>query len=432
MDEACSNFFFGCNLDFDIADSGFFKSFIKLLRPGYVPPKSEEISTTMLDTAFLKFEDRKKDFQNSPGILFVKVVDHQDKKSLISFISDLNGGIFFLKTFNISAEGHYDNNLNENVIAAMDLAASKYCVDIFAILSKDVLNSHMISNVWLLKCNKEIVNSVAETFSKKELFQNLCLILNDYKNNETLNDALKISFDDISQKNSISWMFEYNACSFFISNLHRLRQLLGEGKISFNQNITSLIFNDAFKFEVQDHFEDYEFLTRLIKKFEEDDFFIADAVQEWLKIYTNIKKINLPLTIEDHFSDVIHPVALAANSLHPHYQGRRLNSDLTKIVSNFLLENLDGKSLEQLVLYKAKKGIFSKLFEKNVVRPIAFWSLAEEENYELSIFAKKILQIPAFIIDIKCNFSKQQFLSKEIMEKRINLYYNLRISDTNK
>ncbi|XP_051173397.1 uncharacterized protein LOC127289480 [Leptopilina boulardi] len=47
LNEAFANLFFGCNVDPKVADSDYFKHCIKLLRPGYVSPTCEEISTTL-------------------------------------------------------------------------------------------------------------------------------------------------------------------------------------------------------------------------------------------------------------------------------------------------------------------------------------------------------------------------------------------------
>lgn len=77
LDEACANLIFGCNLDLEIANSTFFKTFVKLLRPSCVPPNSTEISTTLFESVILKFESCNGNFKNSPGLLFVKVVDQR-------------------------------------------------------------------------------------------------------------------------------------------------------------------------------------------------------------------------------------------------------------------------------------------------------------------------------------------------------------------
>lgn len=65
----------------------------------------------------------------------------------------------------------------------------------------------------------------------------------------------------------ISWLTEYFFRSFFMDNLQKFRQLLGEGKITFNQDLTTLLFNDVFKSELKHHFNKYKLLNTLAKKF---------------------------------------------------------------------------------------------------------------------------------------------------------------------
>ena len=66
------------------------------------------------------------------------------------------------------------------------------------------------------------------------------------------------------------------------------------------------------------------------------------------------------------------PVVLAASFLHPLYQGHQLTKEHLKKVNEFLLKNLEMSVLDQLANYKNKRGIFSKLFQKNIYSPIIF------------------------------------------------------------
>lgn len=78
----------------------------------------------------------------------------------------------------------------------------------------------------------------------------------------------------------------------FMSNLQKFRQLLVEGKISFDQKITTLVFNYAFKSDVEKH-KKYELLNALINQFKKANFFIADSIEEWLKIKADTENLNL-------------------------------------------------------------------------------------------------------------------------------------------
>ena len=124
------------------------------------------------------------------------------------------------------------------------------------------------------------------------------------------------------------------------------------------------------------------------------------------------------------------PVSVTSNLLHPKYRGCKLCANEIGIANEYLLELLYDEGLNQLTDYKNGKGIFSKLFNRDIKSPTAFWHTAEHKAYELSKAALKVAQIPACIIDLKCHFLGRKNLSPGQLDKLINLYYDLRIRDS--
>ena len=335
IDEALSNLSFGCNLDCDIAESDYFKTFVKLLRPGYEPPTSAEISTVFLETEFSKFENRKKNYENAPGILSINTVNHQDTKSVLSIISDLIGRMTFLKCFPMSYTGNYDDHSSRSAARTIDYARSRYCLDVYAIITKESSLLHIVLNVWLLQCNVEIANTLAESLRNDSVSQKAQIVLNEYKTNETLREILKLDVLENGEKTPQVWIAEYDACSCFITNLQKLKQLLVEGRITLGQEITTLLFSGFIESEIKDHLQTYDLLATLIKKFEKIDFCIGDAIEEWMILYTSTLNINFHVAIHSHMQEIMQPVALTANFLHPEYQGRRLNKLQLNAVNDF-------------------------------------------------------------------------------------------------
>ena len=116
--------------------------------------------------------------------------------------------------------------------------------------------------------------------------------------------------------------------------------------------------------------------------------------------------------------------------LHPKFQGRKLCSNEIGIANEFLLELLHGEGSNQLRDYKNGKGIFVKLFTRDIKSLTGFWHTAEHKAYELSLVALKVSQIPPCIIDLKCHFLGRKNLSPGQSDKLINLYDDLRIRDS--
>ena len=166
-----------------------------------------------------------------------------------------------------------------------------------------------------------------------------------------------------------------------------MRQKVGDGEINLGQEFTSPVFDELLKQEVENLQKTYTPLVDLIKKFEKNDFFIADAVESWSDLYLETINEQLSSSIALHIDKIMQPVCLAANFLHPSYRGHKLSKTELFRINEFLLVNLDEDGLNQLTYYKNKKGIFFKLFQKKVNSPATFWSIAEQQTLELSKLA---------------------------------------------
>lgn len=122
---------------------------------------------------------------------------------------------------------------------------------------------------------------------------------------------------------------------------------------------------------------------------------------------------------------------MTANLLNPKYRGHKLTNDQMIQVHNFLLDNVDRNAINQLDDYKSGKGMFSKLFEKEINETKSFWNTVKPECPELAEFALKILHIPAAGINFSGHFVKENQLSDKKLDQLISLYYDLRIRDSN-
>ncbi|XP_051164740.1 uncharacterized protein LOC127283728 [Leptopilina boulardi] len=124
LNRLVAKLFLGCNVDPKVADSDYFKMCIKSLRPGYTPPSSNEISTTLLNKCYENLEKQKKDFNNNPGILYIITANENNLKSVISLIRHSDFEISFLKSclMRTTTTGEeYDRELNKNVLAHNDV-----------------------------------------------------------------------------------------------------------------------------------------------------------------------------------------------------------------------------------------------------------------------------------------------------------------------
>lgn len=168
----------------------------------------------------------------------------------------------------------------------------------------------------------------------------------------------------------------------------------------------------------------------MIKKFEKNDCFIGDAIEEWRILFTSASDNNLLVSLGVFEEDIFKPLALTANFLSHKYRGQNLTVAQMQEINGFLIDNLDENGLNQLIFYKEKKGAFTKIFEKKINSSQTFWNLVEMDYPELAKMAKKIISIPASAVDLKCHFVKGKYTSDEQLMKHVNLYYELRFRDS--
>ena len=128
--------------------------------------------------------------------------------------------------------------------------------------------------------------------------------------------------------------------------------MIAEGKQKFNDEIKVLLFTDSFESKVKSLIEMYESIVELIRKFRQKDYSIADAVEDWLTLYSSSIKGKLTSSIENHLEEILQPVSVTANLLHPKYRGCKLCANEIGIDNKYLLEILHDEGLNQLTDYK--------------------------------------------------------------------------------
>ena len=277
------------------------------------------------------------------------------------------------------------------------LSNTDYCVDVFSVISKDfLLLNHLGSKVWFVLCNIKISNLVAESVMNPTVHDKVKLIMNHCEEHESISKPLQARcYKEILPKidEEFCWSKHLYSYYIFFKNIKVLRQKVGDGEINLGQEFKSLVFDELLKQEVENLQKTYTPLVDLIKRFEKNYFFIADAVDSWSDLYLETINEQLSSSIALHIDKIMQPVCLAVNFLHRSYRCHKLSKTELLRVNEFLLVNLDEDGLDQLTYYKNKKGIFFKLFQKNVNRPATFWSTAEQETLGLS----KLFQSPPMI-----------------------------------
>ncbi|XP_051156171.1 uncharacterized protein LOC127278481 [Leptopilina boulardi] len=436
IDQALANLIFSCNIDFDIVDSKYFKEFIKLLRPAYIPPDSGYVASKLLQNTYDMFENTRNDinveFGTKPIILFLNQTIYLEKVSILAMIRAADEEhLHFLKIFSLSLEER-ETEFREIVNEAMELTRNKFSGNVFAIVTEEIsLLDSFTFDKWITPCNIKIANLIATSLANHSVCYSVQTIVTTFQKRGVIELDKEIIDESISAQSNEVWRNHLHTYSTYLNNLTTLKQKVAEGSIKLNQKSTTLVFDESFNKQIEELKNMYMSLIEIIDNFEKSTVLIGDAIQSWLDLLKCAPE-KLRSEIELHINSLKQPVSITANLLHPIHNGKSFSPTEMKMAKDFLFDNLEEEGLSDFTDYVNKKGIFAKLFKKNIKSPVLFWQLVEEETPNLSKLALKISSIPASSIKINGHFLEKKNLPNEQSDKIVNLYYNLKIQEMKK
>lgn len=182
LDLLLAEFFFGCNIPFQVVDSKFFKKFVHALRPAYNVPHRHLLAGKLLDKSHEKIEMRN-----------VKMIEKMDKKVTLlvdgwqnssanrhyvaTMLATSNDQKIFLKSFNFSTLRETGDNLFDAVQDAIALAKERYGAEVYAILTNNAFsmqkmgNASRSMNILYSTCNANSANLLAGDILKQKEYE---------------------------------------------------------------------------------------------------------------------------------------------------------------------------------------------------------------------------------------------------------------------
>ena len=210
-----------------------------------------------------------------------------------------------------------------------------------------------------------------------------------------------------------------------------------------NNNANVVISNASREFLFDNNLERYlqdnlimlDPVCELIRNCEQTSKNIADATEYWLRLNLPASNQSFELLIENRLIKVINQYGLAANFLHPVYQGLRLREEQLQKMNNFFEQNLTANGLIELECYKNRTGMFRMIFNRGYQSWEIFWWTARNFYPELSKLALKLQNVCASTGELERLFSqwayvhdpKRNRLKPHRSAKLVCLYYALRI-----
>lgn len=344
---------------------------------------------------------------------------------------------FFIESYDITGRSENAELLLEVVNSAIELSKDLCSTNIFAIVSDNA--SPMISmgnrsNLWYSICNSHSGNLLAKSLVDGEFANEVNALLKEFKNPGLQRDIINKGGSKIKLACETRWSSYRDAFKCTLQNLNIMRNIASTASYPLKARVLELLQDQKFELKLKQYVEILNPVCMLINKCQSSTCNVADATQLWLTL-------TIPSTDEFHkhllterLKKAIRPIGMAANLVHPSYQGEKLSAEQLERALQFLNGELNQEGINELDAYLYKTGIFFKLFNKKITDPHVFWAMCERRVPNLSALAKKLLKIPASSAELERLFSNWSFvhsflrnrLLNEKSKKLVDIYYTLK------
>nr|XP_022909870.1 uncharacterized protein LOC111420999 isoform X1 [Onthophagus taurus] len=448
--QAIAEFFFACNIPFNVIESKYFDNLIKKLRPAYAKrkPGRKTLSSTLLDSVYNNLITETKFGIDQETVVLIDGWKNTSSNSKIitCTLQTVGGQRAFLNAWDLTGEAETAQKLVHIINEAIDLAKRTYHSQIYAIISDNAsamvrMGKDMNHCLWHSTCNSHTANLLAKDVQDKECTNSVTTVLKEFKQADNERAITEKGGTKIKLPCETRWCSYQKSYKCLLDNLRIMRVIAAETDSTckrIKSKVVSLLFDEDFIDKVRNQLSLYEPICQLINNCQSQDASIADAVHFWLE-----------LTLPDNFKDkysaalaarkkmALNVYALTAYYLHPVYENKKLNSEHLREIHAFLFKILSAQGCEEWDNYERNVGIFPQIKEKNITKPLLFWRMAEMENKELPQVALKLLKMPASSGEIERVFSNWGYIHSSIRnrlgfeksKKLVYIYYTLKIKD---
>lgn len=446
IDSQLIKFLCGCNIPFDVLDSIHFKDFIKLLRPAYNHPSKSMINNT-LNSVYDELTTNLSMCEQSEGILMISstmISQSIDSKYIVGIVHRKCKKNLFLKIWTIPINA---NDAKDIIHDAIQISKEKYKVDIYAVIVGDDLymsTNYGRNDPWVFKCQTTVITKIVNLFKNIPFISNVRSVLNGFQIPRLKEEIINrggVEYEKIDEEASILSLKDmFITC---LKNKPVFEQIITEDVFRIPNNVITILLNintfsptaTSFEEELRKYILLCEQLCSLISKCQDPCSTICDIIELWLQIESIIAGENSMIEIYKEIQDILSPILLVANSLHPVYRGLAFehNAERNVEIVEYLLTVLDDQELNDFYEYSKKKGLFEKLEIHKIKDPEKYWDFASKKYPNLANFAIKITQIPASVSQVKFQVVRcdtcDNISPDNNNNKIVELYYRLKLQD---
>lgn len=447
IDIALGMFIYGCNIPFNVVESKYFKEFVAVLNTSYKLPNRKTFSNTILDKVHDKVEtERLKNLKGSEGTLLIDGWKNSstNTKLVVCSIHNVNECPQFLESYDVSTVSETGLELANIVKDAINVAKEKYETTITAVVSDNASNMISMGNAVEIHhstCNSHSGNLLAKSLVEKDYADKVNKILKAFKHPKLEREIVNRGGKRIVLPCETRWCSHRDSFSCLLENLVRIREIVNSGVSEIKEDVIQLINDETFEHQLIDFLIFFDPICALINECQKLSCSLANSVELWLKLNIPTQHQHHQQLLESRLKKVIKPIGLAANFLHPTLRGQLFSNheEYTNMARDFLIINLNPDGLKELEDYTNKSGIFSLIYKKINDSSITFWETAKIFSPNLAQLALRLLKIPASTAQLERLFSNWAYvhnsirnrLSPERSKMLINIYFSLRVRDSN-
>lgn len=204
-------------------------------------------------------------------------------------------------------------------------AKELYNTKLYAVCSDNASNMvkmGKMSDLWHVTCSSHSGNLLAKDLVKKDLTARVNEVLKEFKRTDLENEIVKKGRKRIILSCDTRWCSYRDSFNCLKSNLTFIKQVIAEDRFKIKPNVTRLIFEDYFTMQVSDDILLFDPVCDLVNYCQKIDTNIADAAEKWLNLKLPDGYPEFNEVLETRIEKSINTYSLAANYLHPVYQGK--------------------------------------------------------------------------------------------------------------
>lgn len=248
LDALTAEFFYGCNIPFNVADSMYFKNYIKALRPAYKPPQRLQLAGKLLDKAHENILKRNTDLINKMDKKVTLLIDGwqnsaANRHCVVTMLSTSNDQKVFLESFDFSSLRETGLNLSDALNRSIELAKERYDAEIYAVLSDNAYNMQSMGataqsmDLLYSTCNSHSANLLAgdvlKTSKNSKIMDKVMIVQKEFKKTSLEDRLLKAGGRKPVLSCSTRWTSQRNAVNSFAKNLSTMKTVTGKYKYTF-------------------------------------------------------------------------------------------------------------------------------------------------------------------------------------------------------